>query len=128
MVQTLRRHLIHYRTAFLPVILAIVACFSLSATSVSPSVEPSASQPKIVDKYYPNPATAVVNFEFAKEADHSFVLQIYSFMGKKVYESSISSDKLQVNVTEYFRGMYFYQVKDKSGAVKETGKFAVIHL
>ncbi|MDB5229541.1 MAG: type sorting protein [Chitinophagaceae bacterium] len=127
MVQTLRRHLTHYRAAILPVILAIVACFSLSATAVPAPVEPS-DKIKIVDRYYPNPATSVINFEFVKEADRSYVLQIYSFMGKKVYESAISSEKLQVTVTDYFRGMYFYQVKDKTGAVKETGKFAVIHL
>ena len=128
MVQTLRRHLTEYRTAILPVILAIVACFSLSATVVPAPAGPAETQARIVDKYYPNPATSVINFEFVKEADRSYVLQIYSFMGKKVYESAISSDKLQVSVTDYFRGMYFYQVKDRSGAVKETGKFAVIHL
>jgi uncharacterized protein YxeA len=84
------------------------------------------SQVKIV-KCYPNPATSVINFEFASNVDKTYSLQIYSFTGKKMTELSAASNKVSVMLNnDFYRGIYIFQLRDKSGRIIETGKFQVV--
>lgn len=76
-------------------------------------------------KFYPNPATSFINFEFIKENDKPYTFQIFNFMGRKVHESSIVSSKILINLTEFTRGIYIFQLKDQNGNVVESGKFQV---
>lgn len=83
-------------------------------------------QAKIV-KFYPNPATSLINFEFPNENNNAYVIQIYSLIGKKMAEIPVSSSKVTVNLTnEYYRGLYVFHLTDKSGKLIEAGKFQVI--
>lgn len=83
-------------------------------------------QTKIV-KCYPNPAVSVINFEFAADVDKNYVLQIYSFTGKKMTEISLSTNKITVTLNnDYYRGIYIYHLQDKSGRIIESGKFQVV--
>lgn len=76
-------------------------------------------------KFYPNPATSVITFDFLKENDKPYTFQIFNFLGKKVYElSSVSSTRI-VNLTDFTRGIYIFQLKDQNGKVIESGKFQV---
>ena len=36
-------------------------------------------------KFYPNPATSIINFEITQNVQRDLTLQIYNFFGKKVY-------------------------------------------
>jgi hypothetical protein len=78
-------------------------------------------------KCYPNPAVSFVNFEFPDEyVSKSYILQVYSFTGKKMYETNISTEKTTLTFTnDFYRGIYIYQLQDKTGRVVETGKFQV---
>jgi hypothetical protein len=77
-------------------------------------------------KFYPNPATSVINFEFTKtNPDATYTLQVYNFIGKKVSEITISNNKASVNLDNYFRGVYIFQLRDKTGRILESGKFQV---
>ncbi len=83
-------------------------------------------QAKIV-KFYPNPATSFINFEFPNDSYKDYVLQIYSFTGKKMTEIPVSSNKLTVTLTnDYYRGLYVFRLSDKSGRLIEVNKFQVI--
>ena len=83
-------------------------------------------QVKIV-KFYPNPATSLINFEFPTEIDKNFMLQVYSFTGKKMTEMPVSANKITLTLNnEFYRGIYIFRLSDKSGKVIETGKFQVI--
>ncbi|HWB28595.1 MAG TPA: T9SS type A sorting domain-containing protein [Chitinophagaceae bacterium] len=84
-------------------------------------------QPNIV-KFYPNPATSLINFEFPNEAgDSSYILQIYSFTGRKMTEMPVNSNKITLTLTnDYYRGLYIFHLVDKSGKLIEAGKFQVI--
>lgn len=77
-------------------------------------------------KCYPNPATSFVNFEFDKNIDKSYMLQVYSFVGKKMVETPVSNNKITITLTDFNRGIYVYQLRDKSGATVVAGKFQVI--
>jgi len=76
-------------------------------------------------KFYPNPAISVINFDFQKKYDKTYILQIYNFLGKKVYEAPAADQKAVINLSDFFRGIYIFQLKDQSGKIIESGKFQV---
>jgi hypothetical protein len=78
-------------------------------------------------KCYPNPAISFVNFEFPVDyTTKGYSIQVYSFTGKKMYESVITSVKSTLTFTsDFYRGIYIYQCQDKAGKIIETGKFQV---
>ena|SRR5689334_12676643 len=84
-------------------------------------------QPKIV-KCYPNPAISFVNFELVNNniISKNYTLEVFSFTGKKMYSTAISNEKITLTLSnDFYRGIYVYQVRDKSGRILETGKFQV---
>lgn len=87
-----------------------------------------ASQPdqdvKII-KFYPNPAVSIITFDLQKKSEKTFTLVIYNFLGKKVYEAPVQDEKKIINLSDFFRGIYIYQLKDETGKVIESGKFQV---
>ena len=77
-------------------------------------------------KFYPNPATTVINFDFQKANNKGYSLQIYSFMGgRKMYELTNLADRTTINLADFNRGVYIYQLRDKTGRLVESGKFQV---
>jgi hypothetical protein len=83
--------------------------------------------PAKVTRFYPNPATTVINFEFDKTVDRSYSLHICNFLGKKMTQQRVNSNKLTVNLDdEYYRGLYVYQLRDAGNRIVESGKFQVV--
>jgi hypothetical protein len=76
-------------------------------------------------RFYPNPATAFITFDFQRGYDKSYTLQIYNLPGKKVHEVNDITPKTVVSLTDFFRGIYIFQLRDKTGKVIEAGKFQV---
>lgn len=74
---------------------------------------------------YPNPATSYIIFDLQKGYDKGYTLQVYSFMGKKMYEITNVNQHNTLNLTDFNRGVYIYQLRDPSGKVIESGKFQV---
>ena len=77
-------------------------------------------------KLYPIPATTVINFDFVSGYDKSFSFEIYNFTGKKVYEVKAPPQKINLPLTDFSRGFYYYQLRDKTGKLIETQRFLVI--
>ena len=77
-------------------------------------------------KFYPNPAVNVINFEFQKGFDKFFSFNIYNFIGKKVLSIRTSTPKINIPLTDFYRGVYIFQLLDRSGKIIESGKFQVI--
>ena len=87
---------------------------------------PAPKEPAVkILKFYPNPATTFINFEFQKSYDRYYTLYIYNFLGKKVFEITNVSVANQVNLTDFTRGVYIFQLRDKAGKIIESGKFQV---
>lgn len=78
-------------------------------------------------KFYPNPASSYINFEFEKNYDNTYSLFIFNFIGKKVDEIKVTDKKITVSLNNYYRGVYIFQLRDKQGAIVESGKFQVIN-
>ena len=77
-------------------------------------------------KYYPNPATTAINFEFIRGYNKSFSLQLYNFMGKKVLELNSPSQMTNLSLNDFYRGVYIFRLSDKNGNIIDSGKFQVV--
>lgn len=110
-------HITYFKKLLLTLVMVMSVCFVFAGFGFDPV--------RIV-KCYPNPASAVINFEFAT-ADKSNTLQIYSFTGKKMADQPLSSNKISLTLgNDFYRGIYIFQLRDKSGRIIETGKFQVV--
>ena len=76
-------------------------------------------------RFFPNPATTVINFEFTSGFDKNFFIEIYNFIGKKVYDTRTSTPKITIPLTDFYRGVYIYQLRDKTRKIIQSGKFQV---
>jgi hypothetical protein len=78
-------------------------------------------------RFYPNPASSFINFEFKDNSNLSnYSFKVFNFIGKKVYENNNLTARTFVNLNDYFRGVYIFQLTDRTGKVVESGKFQVI--
>ncbi|MEO8764858.1 MAG: T9SS type A sorting domain-containing protein [Ginsengibacter sp.] len=77
-------------------------------------------------KFYPNPAVSLINFEFQKNYDKSYSLLIFNFIGKKVIDIKPTDEKITVSLTDFYRGVYIFQLLDSKGNIVESGKFQVV--
>lgn len=94
---------------------------SQERTTPNPARDPIT---KII-RFYPNPATSFITFDFQRGYDKSYTLQIFNLPGKKVHEVTDITPKTVVNLTDFFRGIYIFQLRDKAGRLIEAGKFQV---
>ena len=84
------------------------------------------NQAKLV-KVYPIPATTAINFELVKGYDKAYTFQVFSFIGKKVYEIVNPTQRISLALDDYYRGFYYYKLLDKNGEFIESGRFIVVH-
>jgi len=106
-------------------ILFVGCSFFAGAQTSKPNDSPSSLLETKSVKFYPNPAISVINFEFPKANNKDVTLQIFNFIGKKVFEINNVSQKNVIPLNDFFRGVYIYQVRDKSGKILESGKFQI---
>ena len=77
-------------------------------------------------RFYPNPAVTVINFEFQKNFDKSYTFQVFNFIGKKVLDLGSVTPKMNIDLSDFFRGVYIYQLRDRTGKIIDSGKFQVV--
>ena len=77
-------------------------------------------------RFYPNPAVSSINFEFQKSFDKFYSFQVYNFIGKKVFDLRTVTPKINIPLTDFYRGVYIYQLRDKAGMIIDSGKFQVV--
>ncbi|MBS1917478.1 MAG: T9SS type A sorting domain-containing protein [Bacteroidetes bacterium] len=102
-------------------LLAAVNVKAQNASSI-PSQEPEVKRVK----FYPNPATSFITFEFQKQqSSESFSFVVFNFLGKEVHKEDNITPKTIINLTDFPRGIYIFQLKDQNGRVIESGRFQV---
>ncbi|HET9826217.1 MAG TPA: T9SS type A sorting domain-containing protein [Chitinophagaceae bacterium] len=107
---------------FLPIV-SIILLIAIHSEGQSRNVPPDGSE-RIV-KFFPNPATSFITFDLQKNSDKSYDMQVYNFLGKVVYEQKSIPSRTTINLTDYNRGVYIYQLRERDGRVIESGKFQV---
>jgi hypothetical protein len=98
-------------------------------TAIQAQAQPRMSAPpegadRIIN-CYPNPATSFISFDFKKDYDKGYNLQVYNFVGKIVFEQKSIPPKTTINLGDYNRGVYIYYLVDRNGKIVESGKFQV---
>jgi hypothetical protein len=105
------------------ILITIILITSTQAKSQARLPVPEAEM-KIV-KFYPNPAVSYITFELDKDnINKTYSLQIYNFLGRKVYEAQVTA-QTKVDLTNFVRGLYIFQLKDQNGRITESDKFQV---
>jgi len=110
------------------ILFILILLFGLNFTSfaqIKPGTLLGDNQAKFL-KFYPSPATTDITFEYQHGYDKSFTLQLYNFMGKKVYELVTTTPHVTVSLSNFYRGVYIYQLRDKNGQIIESSKFQVV--
>ena len=88
--------------------------------------ELSSSEPKIkFVQCYPNPATTSINLDLSI-LEKGYTVTIYNFIGKKVEDIKLTNLHNTINLENYYRGLYVYQLRNKQGQLIESGKFQVV--
>ncbi len=107
-------------------ILSIILLIAIQsqAQSETSTTASSVTTDRII-KLYPNPATTNITFDLQKGYERGLSIQVYSFLGKKMYEAQNVPSKVNINLAEFNRGLYMYHLSDNSGKVIESGKFQV---
>ena len=100
----------------------LIALISLFTTLQSPAQNTGGP----IVRFYPNPASSFINFEFKETRLADFSFKVFNFIGKKVLEINNLTPRTVVNLNDYFRGVYIFQLTDRSGKVVESGKFQVV--
>ncbi len=77
-------------------------------------------------KLYPIPANTVINFDFVSGYNKSYSFQIFNFIGKKVFELKSTPQKINLSLSDFSRGFYYYQICDANGRVIENARFLVL--
>jgi hypothetical protein len=107
--------------------IALLVTTQVKSQDKSSSSQEQSTEIKVV-KFYPNPATSLITFEFKKETEDNktYTFQVYNFPCKKMFETDNVSYKTVIDLSNFFRGIYIYQLKDQSGRIIESGKFMVV--
>jgi hypothetical protein len=109
------------KTLLITSIILLTTVFAQAQTRTNPIL--STVGPII--RFYPNPSTSIVNFDFQKAYEKGYTIQVYSFLGKKMYEKINADQRTSINLSEFNRGVYIYQLRNRAGKMVESGKFQV---
>ncbi|MDR3714946.1 MAG: T9SS type A sorting domain-containing protein [Puia sp.] len=104
------------------ILFSIILLTGLQAKSQvrSPFSDPETN----IVKFYPNPAISSITFDIEKNPNQTHYIQIFNFLGKKIYEVSVNSRTI-VDLTNFPRGIYIFQLKEQNGQISVSGKFQV---
>jgi hypothetical protein len=105
-------------------ILFIILLTAIHSQGQSPRSTPVSEAGEKV-KLYPNPATTYITIEIQKNYQKGMSIQVYHFLGRKMYESQNVGERTTLNLGDFSRGVYIYHVRDQNGRVIDTGKFQV---
>ena len=108
----------------LPILSIILLIATTSQGQSSRIISGSETTDRII-KLYPNPATSYITFDLQNGYEKGMSIQIYSFLGKKMYDVSNARQKLIINLNDFNRGLYMYHLLDANGKIIESGKFQV---
>ena len=106
-------------------ILSIFIVTTVSSQAQNKPIQIAGAQSSVL-RFYPNPATSVITFNFQKAYEQGYSIQIFNaILGRKMYESGNMPERMSIDLSAFSRGIYIYQLRDKSGRMIEAGKFQV---
>ncbi len=74
---------------------------------------------------FPNPGRSFIQIQFKHQEAAPATLVIYNFVGKKQLELTNPGPNIYVDLSDFRRGLYIFQFRDKNGQIIDSGKFQV---
>ncbi len=74
-------------------------------------------------KCFPNPVKNELKISFKNDKKINFELFIYDILGNEIYNTQINLDNVNLSVSEYNKGVYYYKLVNKSNKEYSIGKF-----
>ncbi len=102
-------------------ILSFILLIATQSKGQSSRISPSSETTDRIIKLYPNPATTTITFDLQKGYQKGMSVQIYSFLGTKMYEIPNVPQKISIDLVEFNRGLYMYHLLVATGKVIESG-------
>jgi hypothetical protein len=134
----LKRRLVEIQESYLPLntkrtkdslknflLIASIILFTTVQTQGQTASSNSGNTIGPVIKYYPNPATSFITFDFQDGYQKGYEIQIYNFPGQKVFEQKNIASRTTINLSDFNRGIYIFQLKDATGKIIRSDKFQV---
>jgi len=108
-------------------LLIVAILFTITSHSqAQPRVALNLGTQTSILRFYPNPATTAITFDFQRLYEKGYSIQIFNaVLGRKMIEQLNVNNKTTIDLTNFTRGVYVYQLFDRSGKLVETGKFQV---
>ena len=100
-------------------------CF-IASLSVLAQAQGHLGRSDQVLKLYPNPATSAITIDFQKDYHKGYLLVIFNSMGQQVLTEPNLSEHNIINLDNFPRGMYVYQLYDKKGNTVDNGRGSLI--
>lgn len=73
---------------------------------------------------YPNPSSTQVTFKIS--SGENTYLKILDVTGREIETLPVLNNEIQVNISAFSSGIYFYEILDKSNTIVDRGKFSVV--
>ena len=105
-------------------ILSIILLTAIHSQAQPPRNVPATDAGEKV-KLYPNPATSYITFDIQKNYQKGMSIQVYHFLGRKMYETQNILEKTTLILGDYSGVVYIYHVRDQNGRLVDSGKFQV---
>ncbi len=77
----------------------------------------------IKSKCFPNPVKDELVISFDNNFNSKFELYIYNLVGSEIYNSKTNSNSINLSVSAYEKGTYFYKLVEKTKKKFTVGKF-----
>jgi hypothetical protein len=87
----------------------------------TPSLQLAASKSTV----YPNPARSFIRIQHFYTGKEPIKIIVYNFLGNKQLELIRPANTIQLDLSEFKRGIYIFQFRDLQDRIIETGKFQV---
>lgn len=98
---------------------------ALSARGQAEGQRDSAAPAPRITRFFPNPATTQIQFDFRMPPGTVLRLRVFNFLGRKVLDLPRVNPVMRLDLGGFTRGFYIYQLLDIRGRVLESGKFQV---
>ena len=108
------------------IVIMVLGFVSFGFAQKQPQTIPLPAQKTEYVRFFPNPATTNINFEFNNNISTGSSILVYNLMGKEVMNIKKLSVFTNVSLQGLFRGVYIFKLLDEKGRTLQSGKFQII--
>ena len=94
-------------------------------SKVTPNSVPTGKFDNVEVNVYPNPADNYLYFDISHINTSTYNITIYDILGNIMYSADRNNSTLQIDLSAYSTGVYYYKIATTSSHIQKTGMFQV---